>query len=60
MDEITILDALLLAWAVTATVQALDYRRCAEHHVRLLAHILANDALRERIVSDYKRVFGNK
>lgn len=60
MDEITILDALLLAWAVIATVEALDYRRSAEHHVRLLAHIRANDALRERIVSDYKRVFGNK
>ena len=60
MNEITVLDALLLAWAVTATVQALNFRRIAAHHIRMLTRILENDALRERIVADYKRVFGSK
>ena len=60
MNEVTILDALLLAWAVIATVQALGYRRSAVHHIRLLTRILENDALRERIVADYQKLFGSK
>lgn len=60
MNEVTILDALLLAWAVIATVQALGYRRTARSNVHLLNRILENDALRERIVAEYKRVFGSK
>lgn len=60
MNEVTILDALLLAWAVIATVQALGYRRDAIRNVHLLNRLLADDDLRERIVADYKRVFGRK
>ena len=58
--NITVLDALLLAWVVIATVQALKYRTDARQHIHLLNRLLADDDLHERIVSDYKRLFGNK
>lgn len=60
MNEVTILDALLLAWAVIATVQALGYRRTARSNAYLLNRMMSDDNLRERIVADYKRVFGSK
>lgn len=60
MNEITILDALLLAGAVIATVKALGYRKDVRTNVYLLNRLLADDTLRDRIVADYKKVFGNK
>lgn len=55
--EITLLDSLLLLWAVLMTTRWLDARAALRHTKVILVAIMDNDALRERMVADYKKLF---
>lgn len=55
--EVTLIDALLLLWAVYMTTRWLDAKRELRHTKVMLVGILDNDSLRDKLVADYKRAF---
>ena len=53
--EVTLLDALLLLWAVFATHKWLSYKEESEGVHMLLQSMLESEKLRDRIVGDFTK-----